>query len=846
MRILVLPFELQSQRGDEALDAVLSLALATELVQRVRVRGSIDALLFELYDNEHVVGMHRFDDAALRTLGDTLLDRYEVDALLHARLGLFDDGCTLLIRLLGRSSLTFWSFRDELDSSDVLPALNRAALDFFEAHHVQPSVQELDVLERPATRSLDALLCFHMSELIARDDPRGEQRWSLLRRAALLDPEYEEASLALLALLRSMGRGDDAKALLRDGLRRRPDSPALLLEWARCELEEGEAERAAASLQELCERRPFDLPAQQLLCLALLAAEKEEEARFVLSEALHRFPDDPKLLQIGNVLRASPGADPSGLLHGAHPSDSEAELDLLAMLEQADERARLSRLDRLPDDWPLSDELLLERIRLEVLASRPWRALLWGSQMSLRSQLAELWLSVARTQMLMLDAEQVQAIADTFGGPAGTPELAPMDGDTSRKAELPRARAERIVRPGTDDNYLEALGKQKGRQVRGESLLDAADLPPQHFEALLAWQLELATGTRDRARLGELLERTAAFPALLRLVRFEYELLSEQPEQVLAALQRTEPYFEWLQNRLRFRVAVARQRQRWVEASELMSVVLALDTENVSVLVDLAELRAQMGDFPLALEWLAPLAGVLHRSPPQSQQFRDAWLAFSVLLRLLRGRRELDAALLMVSQQEAGEADWGGQLDAARSYLLVASGDEARLRLALERALQQGPSADAARLLEEVLDEPLGCACFLSVIPAEPVGSAAVRARVARLCVQAGAVELARRWLDAASPEDDEGRRELAMGRGVLAEAEGDLFGAIEHWSTLQEYDSRVELLVGVATLALGVRDLAVQTLGRAFSREPLRALNFEMLRQACLELESGSLRISA
>jgi tetratricopeptide (TPR) repeat protein len=124
------------------------------------------------------------------------------------------------------------------------------------------------------------------------------------------EPGYELAVQGQTASLRMRGNFGDAKRILQDALRERPDSPGLRSEQGWLYFEEGEYERAEESFRRVLEYQPYDVFSLVNLAWSLVwqGGEKElEEAAMVCRRALQFDADLAQAYGCLGVIAAKQG-----------------------------------------------------------------------------------------------------------------------------------------------------------------------------------------------------------------------------------------------------------------------------------------------------------------------------------------------------------------------------------------------------------------------------------------------------------------------------------------------------------------------------------------------------------
>ncbi len=137
-----------------------------------------------------------------------------------------------------------------------------------------------------------------------------ESRGALTRaveayRAVLdADAAHGPARLELVSTLCGLGRFEEARVAVDEGLTASPDDKALLVQSARLKFEHNDIAEALTVLNELSERDPAYQPAVTMRMEILLSTRALAEAVALAGEALVRFPSDVQVLWWAGAIAA--------------------------------------------------------------------------------------------------------------------------------------------------------------------------------------------------------------------------------------------------------------------------------------------------------------------------------------------------------------------------------------------------------------------------------------------------------------------------------------------------------------------------------------------------------------
>lgn len=173
-----------------------------------------------------------------------------------------------------------------------------------------------------------------------------------LRGIAAVDPaEQAEVAQTEGQLLRDAGRGAEAYALLSDAIKKFPDSPDLLYDFALAAEKQGKPQEMEAALRKVIEAVPDNHHAYNALGYSLAErGERLDEAYALVEKALSMAPGDPYIMDSMGWVQFRMGRlkDAEQTLRRAYAlrNDAEIAVHLGEVLWQQGERAEAQKLWR--------------------------------------------------------------------------------------------------------------------------------------------------------------------------------------------------------------------------------------------------------------------------------------------------------------------------------------------------------------------------------------------------------------------------------------------------------------------------------------------------------------------
>lgn len=143
------------------------------------------------------------------------------------------------------------------------------------------------LIEAALTKSdRDLQLWVERGWLYYEDQRQFEHALNTFDQALRIDPDHEDSLEGKCAMLRMQRKFSEAQAAIEEGLRRRAESRALLIQLGWLQFGQGQLDKAIATFDRILKPYPYDQVAIQWKILALRESNRISEAEKVANEAL--------------------------------------------------------------------------------------------------------------------------------------------------------------------------------------------------------------------------------------------------------------------------------------------------------------------------------------------------------------------------------------------------------------------------------------------------------------------------------------------------------------------------------------------------------------------------------